>query len=229
VVRKSNAGLRSAPSSPRDRRRDRQRDAILRAAARLFRDRGFADTGMRDIAAAADLSAANLYHYFNGKDELLFYCQDRALDRMLDAVSEARRTAPAAADRLRLVFIAHIRTLLDDIEGATAHLHTEALPPALRAALVRKRDRYEQALRRVIADGVRTGELVDIDPAIVTRAMLGAMNWTVTWFRPEGRDSPDVVGDTIARFLVRGIASRSPAARRTLSVISRQPAKGTAR
>ena len=68
-----------------------QRDAILRAAARLFRERGFADTGMRDIAEAADLSAANLYHYFDGKDELLFYCQDRALDRMLDAVAAARR------------------------------------------------------------------------------------------------------------------------------------------
>jgi AcrR family transcriptional regulator len=229
VVRKSNTGLRSAPASARGRRRDRQRDAILRAAARLFRDRGFADTGMRDIAAAADISAASLYHYFNGKDELLFYCQDRALDRMLDAATEARRTASSAAERLRLVCSAHVRTLLDDIEGATAHLHTESLPPALRTALVRKRDRYEQALRRVIADGVRTGELVDLDPAIVTRAVLGAMNWTVTWFRREGPDSVDVVGDTIARFLVRGIASRMPAARRTLSVISRQPAKGTTR
>ena len=175
---------------------------------------------MRDIAAAADLSAANLYHYFNGKDELLFYCQDRALDRMLDAVAAARRTASSAADRLRLVLVAHVRTLLDDIEGATAHLHTESLPPALRAALVRKRDRYEQALRRTIADGVRTGELVDMDPALVTRAMLGAMNWTVTWFRPEGPDGPDAVGETIARFLVRGIASRTPAARRTLSDVS---------
>lgn len=229
MVRKSNAGLRSAPAGARGRRRDRQRDAILRAAARLFRDRGFADTGMRDIAAAADLSAANLYHYFNGKDELLFYCQDRALDRMLDAVTEARRTASSAAERLRLVLVAHVRTVLDDIEGATAHLHTESLPPALRAALVRKRDRYEQALRRVIADGVRTGELVDMDPAIVTRAMLGAMNWTVTWFRPEGSDSSELVGDTIARFLARGIAVRTPAARRTLKVVSRQSAKGTTR
>ena len=182
---------------------------------------------MRDIAAAADLSAANLYHYFNGKDELLFYCQDRALDRMLDAVAMARRAASSSAERLRLIFIAHTRTLLDDIEGASAHLQTDSLPPALRAALVRKRDRYEQALRRVIVDGVRRGQLVDLDPAIVTRAMLGAMNWTVTWFRPEGAASPEVVGDVIARFLVRGVATRIPAARRTLSIIP-SPSRGTA-
>lgn len=199
--------------TPRLRRRDRQRDAILRSAARLFRDRGFSGTGMRDIAEAADLSAANLYHYFNSKDELLFYCQDRALDRMLEAVAAARRTAESSAERLRIIFLAHMRTLLDDIDGASAHLQTDSLPPALRTALVRKRDRYEQALRRVIADGVRAGELVDADPAIVARAMLGAMNWTVTWFRPEGATTADTVADLIARFLLRGVA------RRTLSIV----------
>lgn len=226
MVRKPNAGLLKAPGAARTRRRDRQRDLILRSAARLFRDRGFADTGMRDIAAAADISAANLYHYFNGKDELLFYCQDRALDRMLDAVAQARHSAASAVDRLRLIFLVHVRTLLDDIEGSTAHLHTESLPPALRTALVKKRDRYEQALRRIISEGVKRGELVDLDPAIVARAMLGAMNWTVTWFRPEGAKGADIVADVIARFLVRGVASRTPAVRRTLS-IAPSPARST--
>jgi len=123
------------------RRRDRQKDAILRAAARLFRERGFADTGMRDIAAAADLSAANLYHYFNGKNDLLFYCQDRALDRMHAAVAAARQASTSAPERLRLIFLAHLRTLLDEIEGATAHLQIDSLSPPLRNAIVRKRDR----------------------------------------------------------------------------------------
>lgn len=176
---------------------------------------------MRDIAEAADLSAANLYHYFDGKHDLLFYCQDRALDRMLDAVAAARRAAASAPERLRFVLIAHVRTLLDDIEGATAHLQIESLPPALRTAIVSKRDRYERALRRLIADGVRSGELVDMDPALVARAMLGAMNWTVTWFRPEGADTAAAVGDVISRFLVRGIAMRTPATKRQLSVVRR--------
>ena len=217
MVRKSNARLHSG--TPRARRRDRQRDAILRAAARLFRERGFADTGMRDIAAAADLSAANLYHYFDGKNALLYYCQDRALDRMLASVESARRTSPSAAERLRAVFTGHLQTLLDEIEGASAHLQIDSLPPALRAAIVKKRDRYEHGLRRIIVEGIAAGELVDMDPAIAARAMLGAMNWTVTWFRPEGRESATAVGDVISRFLVRGIAARTPATRRALSVV----------
>jgi AcrR family transcriptional regulator len=217
VVRKSNARLHQG--TPRARRRDRQRDAILRAAAHLFRERGFADTGMRDIAAAADLSAANLYHYFDGKNALLYYCQDRALDRMLASVESARRTSPSAPERLRAVFTGHLQTLLDEIEGASAHLQIDSLPPALRAAIVKKRDRYEHALRRIIVEGIAAGELVDMDPAIAARAMLGALNWTVTWFRPEGRDSATAVGDVISRFLVRGIAARTPATRRALSVV----------
>jgi len=226
VVRKPNIGLLEDGRTPRARRRDRQRDAILRAAARLFRERGFSDTGMREIAEAADLSAANLYHYFDGKTDLLFYCQDRALDRMLDAVASARRSSSSASERLRLVLTAHVNTLLDDIEGATAHLHIESLPPALRTAIVKKRDRYEHALRRLISEGVRSGELVDMNPAVVARAMLGAMNWTVTWFRPDGADTASTVGEVISRFLVRGIASRTFAARRTLTVMTSERSKG---
>jgi AcrR family transcriptional regulator len=219
VVRKSNARSQRAAATPRARRRDRQRDAILRAASRLFRERGFADTGMREIAEAADLSAANLYHYFDGKNELLYYCQDRALDRMLDAVAAARGSSASASARLTRVFTIHMLTLLDDVEGATAHLQVESLTPALRAAIVKKRDRYEQALRRIIVEGQQAGELVDMDAAVVARAMLGAMNWTVTWFRPDGIYGAAAVADVIARFLLRGVASRTPAAKRSLSVV----------
>jgi len=235
VVRKSNAGSEPATASTRARRRDRQRAAILRAAAHLFRERGFADTGMRDIAAAADLSAANLYHYFDGKHDLLFYCQDRALDRMIAATITARRGSKSAVDRLQFVCTTHVQTLLDDIEGATAHLQIDSLPPALRDRIVKKRDRYERAVRKLIADGISAGELVASDPAIIARAILGAMNWTVTWFRPDGTDTAAGVGEIISRFLVRGVAIstptrtvrasgapvRTPAIKHTLSAVAR--------
>ena len=164
---------------------------------------------MRDIAEAADLSAANLYHYFRGKDEILFYCQDRALDRMLAAVTARPGPGTRPAARLHAVLTAHVRTLLDEVEGATAHLQIESLPPALRERIVRKRDRYEHAVRRLLVDGVRAGDFVAADPALVTRAMLGALNWTVTWFRPDGPQDAEGVSQGVADFLLRGIATRS--------------------
>lgn len=208
VVRESNSRSNQALRAPRRvARRDARRDGILRAAAAMFRERGFADTGMRDIADAAALSPANLYHYFKGKDEILFYCQDRALDRMLEGIQRARRRRGPVPDRLRQVLVSHLHVLLDEIEGATAHLQTESLSPPLRARVIRKRDAYEQALRGLIAGGIARGECVDVDPAVAARAMLGALNWTVTWFNHDGPMSSADVAHQIAELLVRGIQS----------------------
>jgi TetR/AcrR family transcriptional regulator len=215
MVRKSNGGSDDGLPARVRRRAEQRRMEILRAAARVFRKRGFAATGMREIAAEADLSPANLYHYFQGKNELLYFCQDRALDQMLDALGPERLSAAAAGERLHAVIRAHVRCLLDEVEGSTAHLEIEALPDKLRRRIVAKRDRYERGIRRLVAAGVKGGAFAPCEPELVTKAMLGAINWTARWFRAEGPRSSAAVADSIADFLVRGLAAgrRAGAAR----------------
>lgn len=185
----------------------------MRAAARVFRTRGFAAAGMRDIALAANLSPGNLYHYFRGKDELLFFCQDRSLDRLLAALAAARRDRRPLADRLRVLAAAHVLCLLDEVEGSAAHLEVDALPPALRHRIVAKRDRYERGVRAMVADGIRRRTLRASDSTIATRAFLGALNWTAHWFRPEGPHDPTHVATLVADYAVAGLG-RCPAAAR---------------
>jgi len=203
-------------SNRRLRRADARRVAILRAAARIFRDRGFAAAGMRDIAVAADLSPGNLYHYFKGKDELLYFCQHRTLDRLLAALNDARRGAAPLADRLRALAAAHVLCVIDELQGSAAHFELDALPKRLRAAVVAKRDRYERGVRSLVAEGMRTGQLYAIDAAIATRAFLGALNWTAHWYRPDGSDSPQRVADVVSAFAIAGLSPRAgqPAAGR---------------
>lgn len=190
---------------------------ILRAAGREFRARGFAETGMRDIAEAAALSPANLYNYFKGKHEILFFCQDNSLDRMIAALEKARRMKLSTAARIRHVIISHLRCLLDEVEGSAAHLLTNALPPRQQRYLVTKRDRYELGVRNLIAAGMRTGEFVHGDSALAARAMLGALNWSVQWFRPEGPLSSAEVAERLADYLIRGLLAKPNSLQRFVS------------
>jgi len=215
MVRKSNVRSKSSRSARqravpdgngrRERRALAMRGAILRAAAGVFRDRGFAETGMRQIAAAADLSAANLYYYFTNKADILYFCQDHSVDRMLEGARELERRRLAPERRLRLVIAAHLVCTLDELDGAAAHTEVDALPPALRRRIVAKRDRYERAVRAIVSEGIRRRVFVKTDPKLTTRAILGALNWTSRWYRPDGRLTPQAVADAFADYFVRGL------------------------
>jgi TetR/AcrR family transcriptional regulator len=222
----------SSRGSSRTRRRYlARRLEILRAAGKEFRLRGFAETGMRDIAAAASLSPANLYNYFKGKHEILFFCQDNSLDRMITTLHKTRCLKTSAAARIRLVIVSHLRCLLDEVEGSAAHLLTNVLPPRWHRYLVAKRDRYEVGVRHLIAAGVRSGEFVPCDPALAARALLGSLNWSVQWFSPEGRLTATEIAEGFADYLIRGLLRKpdtllrpGPAAPRSIE----HAARGTA-
>jgi len=202
----SNAPAGKAASERLRRKSEARRLDILRAAARVFRRSGVAAAGMREIAEEADLSPGNLYYYFAGKNELLFFCQDRTLDRMLEAAETARASIVPVADQLRAVIRAHLHYTLDELEGATAHLEIDMLSEELRRGIIDKRDKYEHAVRALIAKGVKRGEFTACDAALVARAILGALNWTVRWYRPDGAQSVVSIAEGLADYLVRGIA-----------------------
>jgi AcrR family transcriptional regulator len=206
VVRNSNG--RSKRGERAGRRAAARRTEILTAASRVFRRMGFAAAGMRDIALAADLSPANLYHYFKGKDEILYSCQNLTLDR-LQAAADAAAAAPGPiGPRLRALAVEHVLCVIDQIQGSAVHFELDALPPRLRAAIVARRDRYERAVRTLVATGIRRAELAPAESAIATRAFLGALNWTVQWFRPDGALPGAAIASMIADYAVGGLENR---------------------
>lgn len=194
--------------SRNERKRAEACRTILVAASQVFMEKGFAGAGMRDIAAAADISTANLYHYFRSKDEILFFCQDRTLDRVLDAVDIARKNHGPVAARIQALAITHVLCLIEGVEGTAAHFEVDPVTPELREAITLKRERYKQGITALIALGVRRKEFRRCNVNFAMRGFLGALNWTPHWYQHGGPDSPQKVALHIAEYAVAGLMAR---------------------
>ena len=183
----------------------RRKREILEAASRVFRRRGLHATGMRDIAAELEMHVGNLYYYFRNKEDLLAFCQEDALAGLLDLADHVRATGLRADARLYRLILGHVIRVNDETPGALAHLEVDALTGDRRQAVLRQRDAYEAAYRETIADGVEQGVFRPADAAVVAMAILGALNWTVKWYRQDGSKSSPEIGRDFADLLVGGL------------------------
>lgn len=181
---------------------------ILEAASRVFRARGLHAAGMRDIAAELGMAVGNLYYYFRDKEDLLAFVQESALARLLEMAAKVRALDLPADHRLRLLLEEHVVGLNDPEEGtpgSLAHLEVEALGEERRAGVLARRDEYEQIVRSLIEEGMDQGMFRRADPKVASLALLGSVNWTVKWFRPEGGKSAREIGRQIAEMMVRSL------------------------
>ncbi len=181
---------------------------ILLAASRVFREKGLHAAGMRDIAAALGMAVGNLYYYFKDKETLLAFVQESTLSDLLDMAARVRALDLRPDQKLRRLLEEHVVRLNDPEEGtpgSLAHLEIEALSGGLRTAVMAQRDEYERNLRRLIEEGMDRQVFRPVDAKVAALALLGAVNWTVKWFRPEGGKSAREIGREAAETLVRGL------------------------
>jgi AcrR family transcriptional regulator len=207
-TRRSEPGLRGY-----EKVREKKRE-ILVAASRVFRVRGLHATGMRDIAAELGMAVGNLYYYFKDKEELLAFVQESTLSGLLYMAARVRAQEELRVDqKVRLLLEEHVVRLNDPEEGtpgSLAHLEIEALSEGRRAAVLAQRDEYERILRRLIEEGMDRQVFRQVDAKVAALALLGAVNWTVKWFRPEGGKSAREIGREAAETLVRGLLAHPP-------------------
>ena len=185
---------------------------ILLAASKLFRSNGFHATGMREIAAGAGMTVGNLYYYFRHKEEILAFCQEETLNRLQSLVERVRSKPGRAADRLGSLIVGHVRCLNEGIPGSLAHLE---LPESISATLKAKRDTYEEDLRRLIREGMQESDFAPCDEKVAALAILGAVNWTVRWYRADGASPAEEIGVAFATQLVSGLLA--PGARKAIN------------
>ncbi len=190
--------------SPHPRTLTKKRE-ILAAASRVFRRRGVHAAGMREIAAELGMTVGSLYYYFENKEDLLSFCQQDGLAGLLALATELAKSGRPPAEQLFALIVGHVERLNEATPGALAHLEVEGLEGERREGMLERRGEYEQALRRLIASGIADGSFRPVDPKVAALTVLGALNWTVKWYRPEGSQSARAIGEQFAEILVRGL------------------------
>lgn len=194
----------TAQTSEHPRVAEKKRE-ILAAASKVFRRKGVQAAGMREIAAELGMTVGNLYYYFENKQALLAFCQQDGLDGLLALAEALRREDLPPPTRLARLIEGHVERLNEGTPGSLAHLEVEGLEGALREAILTRRDQYEGLLRELIAEGIRAGAFRSVDTKVAALAILGALNWTVKWFRPDGPKSAREIGRELAESQVRGL------------------------
>src|SRR5512147_3140366 len=181
------------------------RENILEAAAQVFRQKGFHGTSMQDIAEAVNLQKASLYHHVSSKQEILLALLDRALELLLERISTISVQEIPADKKLREMIRAYLQILTENTDlSAVLLFEHRSLERKQHARHVPNRDKFEALWRSVLEEGVAARLFKCEDPALSTRAILGVMNWTLTWYRPNGSLGIDEIADHYSNLLLNG-------------------------
>ena len=182
------------------------REDILEAAAQVFRKKGFHGASMANIAEAVNLQKASLYHHVTSKQEILLELLDRALELLLERISPIAAQSIPADERLRLMIREYLQILAENTDlSAVLLFEHRSLEGKQHARHVPNRDKFESLWRDVLAEGVRSKRFVCEDVALAARAILGIMNWTITWYRPNGDLTIKQIADQYSNLLLNGL------------------------
>jgi TetR/AcrR family transcriptional regulator, cholesterol catabolism regulator len=182
------------------------RDDILDAAAQVIRQKGFHGASMSDIAEAVNLQKASLYHHVESKQEILLALLDRALDMLTDHIAAISAQAIPADEKLRQMIRGYLSALAENADlTAVLLFEHRSLDKKSHARHVPHRDTFEGLWREVLNEGGRAKIFDCKDTGMAVRALMGVMNWTLTWYRPNGGKSIEQIADEYADLMLKGL------------------------
>lgn len=187
------------------------RGRITDAAAELFLRNGYAQTSLRDIAAAVGIKAGSIYYHFDSKESLLADILARGITVMEVAFDQAALETRGAdgATRIRAHVRGHLSALFEHGPYTTNHVSAFHIAPStVRQAVIPDRDRYEQMWVALFDELIERGEMSrQIPPGLSRLALFGAMNFAVEWFDPARGNLDDLV-EAIATQFWTGVAAQ---------------------
>jgi AcrR family transcriptional regulator len=203
-------------------RYDQKLELILRTAARIFAEKSYHSTSMRDISRATGVSLAGLYHYCKSKEELLFLIQDHCFGRVLQRLEERLAGESDPTAKLRVFIDNHLSFFAANMAEMKVLSHeAESLAGDLHEHVSIRKRQYTRTARRILAEVQtastsqraprRNGQAAKskpVDLTAATYALFGMMNWIYNWYDPRGKLSVSQLVDNITRLFLSGFLSQ---------------------
>jgi AcrR family transcriptional regulator len=180
-------------------------ERLVDTAARLFKQRGFAATTVRQIAKAAGMLPGSVHYRYPTKASLLLAMMRRGMEADLACVRAAIAPSRDPLERLRLAMRARVRYLLSR-DAATVVLYDwRSLKGRARDEVIRLRDRYEAFWAGLLHEAAGAGRLrPDADLNMLRFLAFGAINWIAVWYSPGGPRTPEEISDAFFEFIAYG-------------------------
>ncbi len=179
---------------------------IARVGADLFSTKGFVETSMDDIAAAAKLSKGGLYHYFSSKTDLLDHIVQTFMDTVLTDLDEEIEKTGDRTERIKRFIFRHVRLYTQHVsEAKTLINEAHNLPTKTRKKVVVKEREYLRIAAGLVSDCFG-GPLASGEATVITFNLLGMCNWIYTWYNPRGSISPERLSQMIFDLFISGIS-----------------------
>lgn len=188
-----------------------RREDIYAAAARLFREKGYAATSMRELAAEVGLEASSLYSHITSKAELLDHLCFSTADRFLAGMASIQATDLSPVDKIRHLIGLHVRIALEDPTSQTVFSDEwKHLPADRLQQFLGLRRRYETQFQAVIEEGQQAGQIGELPADLIWMTLLSGLRWIHTGRKLPASDQAAGLADALSRLFIEGILPRVP-------------------
>ncbi|MGX5831819.1 TetR/AcrR family transcriptional regulator [Mesorhizobium sp. 43Arga] len=182
-------------------------EEILDAASRLIAERGFRAVTVDDISAEMGFTKSIVYYYMKNKNEILWRIFERIDETYASGLDEALKSGGSPTQVLAAVVRQHMLNVMSHHEWSTIYNRDEnELTDEQRNIVMSNRRKYSKRIQDLYAKGVADGSLRDTPPLIAVCCLIGACNWSYTWFKPTFKYTTEEVTSSFAELLIKGVA-----------------------
>jgi AcrR family transcriptional regulator len=204
------ASRQASPWATRRPGRDHalKRDAVILAAARAFRARGYHNTSLDDLAAGLGVTKPTLYLYVPNKEAILFECFKAGLAQIQTCLTECESAPGAARERLFGFIRGYATAIVGDFGWCMLRAEDQHLGAAMSRRIKLLKAGIDKRMRALIDAGVADGSIRRCDTRMTAFALAGALNWMGHWFREDASLNPQEIADRFIDVFNRGLRGR---------------------